>query len=177
MVDIVDSITRSRMMSGIKGRNTKPELLIRSLLHKKGFRFRLHVKDLQGKPDIVLPKYRAILFIHGCFWHGHENCRLFKLPNTRTEFWQNKIFRNQVNDSKAQELLLAAGWRVGTIWECATRKSKKDPESIVEILTEWLRSNAPLLQIDEQSILIHQEAKRTKPLDERSREIKILEKS
>lgn len=79
MVDIVDSITRSRMMSGIKGRDTKPELLIRSLLHKKGFRFRLHVKDLQGKPDIVLPKYRAILFIHGCFWHGHENCRLFKL--------------------------------------------------------------------------------------------------
>lgn len=77
MVDIVDSVTRSRMMSGIKGRNTKPELLIRSILHRRGFRFRLHVKDLPGKPDIVLPKHHAVIFIHGCFWHGHENCRLF----------------------------------------------------------------------------------------------------
>ncbi|MDR8085597.1 very short patch repair endonuclease, partial [Acinetobacter baumannii] len=80
MVDIVDSATRSRMMSNIKGRNTKPELLIRSFLHAQGFRFRIHRKDLPGKPDIVLPKYKAIIFIHGCFWHGHQNCRLFKLP-------------------------------------------------------------------------------------------------
>lgn len=85
-MDIVDSATRSRMMSNIKGRNTKPELLIRSLLHTQGFRFRIHRKDLLGKPDIVLSKYKAIIFIHGCFWHGHHNCRLFKLPASRTEF-------------------------------------------------------------------------------------------
>ena len=86
MVDIVDSSTRSRMMAGIKGRNTKLELLIRSLLHKKGLRFRLHVKDLLGKPDIVLPKYKSVIFVHGCFWHGHQDCHLFRLPATRTEW-------------------------------------------------------------------------------------------
>lgn len=101
MVDIVDVSTRSRMMAGIKNRNTKPEILIRKLLHKKGFRFRLHVKDLPGKPDIVLPKYKALIFVNGCFWHGHINCHLFKLPATRTEFWQAKITRNQANDCKS----------------------------------------------------------------------------
>lgn len=98
MVDIVDVSTRSRMMAGIKNRNTKPEILIRKLLYKKGYRFRLHVKDLPGKPDIVLPKYKAVIFVNGCFWHGHKNCSLFKLPATRTEFWQEKITRNQAND-------------------------------------------------------------------------------
>ena len=117
MVDIVDSATRSRMMSNIKGRNTKPELLIRSLLHAQGFRFRIHRKDLPGKPDIVLPKYKAIIFIHGCFWHGHQNCRLFKLPGSRTEFWEAKISKNQDNDLKTKELLLNSGWRICTIWE------------------------------------------------------------
>lgn len=157
MVDIVDSATRSRMMSNIKAINTKPELMIRSLLHAKGFRFRIHRKDLPGKPDIVLPKYKAIIFIHGCFWHGHENCRLFKLPGSRTEFWQNKISKNQINDTRALELLIASGWRVCTIWECATRKSKKDPESLSEILTKWLHSNELLLEINEQSITHHQD--------------------
>lgn len=167
-MDIVDSAKRSLMMSNIKGFNTKPELVIRRLLHAQGFRFRIHRKDLPGKPDIVLPKYKAIIFIHGCFWHGHQNCRLFKLPKTRTEFWQNKIFRNQANDSRVQELLLANGWRVCMIWECATRKSKKNPDSLVEILNEWLHSSGPLLEIDEQLILIHQEAKKITPPDEGS---------
>ena len=128
MVDIVDVSTRSRMMAGIKGRNTKPEILIRKLLHKKGFRFRLHVKNLPGKPDIVLPKYKAVIFVNGCFWHGHKGCRLFKLPATRTEFWQEKITRNQANDSKSINLLLENNWKVGVVWECSIRVASKDPD-------------------------------------------------
>lgn len=153
MVDIVDSATRSRMMSNIKGRNTKPELLIRSLLHAQGFRFRIHRKDLPGKPDIVLPKYKAIIFIHGCFWHGHQNCRLFKLPASRTEFWEAKISKNQENDLKAKDLLLNSGWRICTIWECAVRRSKKDPVTLMDILTKWLSGSEQLLEIDEQMIM------------------------
>ena len=133
MVDIVDSITRSRMMAGIKSRNTKPELLIRSLLHNRGFRFRLHVKDLPGKPDIVLPKYHSVIFINGCFWHGHQECHLFRLPATRTEFWQEKIYRNQTNDSRAIDLLLANNWRVCIVWECSIRGAKKDPEKVINL--------------------------------------------
>ncbi|CAA0229968.1 very short patch repair endonuclease [Acinetobacter baumannii] len=152
MVDIVDSATRSRMMSNIKGRNTKPELLIRSFLHAQGFRFRIHRKDLPGKPDIVLPKYKAIIFIHGCFWHGHQNCRLFKLPGSRTEFWEAKISKNQDNDLKTKELLLNSGWRICTIWECAVRRSKKDPVALMNVLTKWLSGSEQLLEIDEPMI-------------------------
>lgn len=149
MVDIVDPSTRSRMMAGIKGRNTKPELLIRSLLHKKGFRYRLHVKDLPGKPDIVLPKYRSVIFIHGCFWHGHQGCHLFKLPATRTEFWKEKIDRNQMNDLKAVNLLLDSNWKVCIVWECSIRGAKKDPEKVVNKISDWLSGNEPFLEICE----------------------------
>lgn len=149
MVDIVDTATRSRMMANIKGRNTKPELYIRSLLHNYGFRFRIHRKDLPGKPDIVLPKYKTVIFINGCFWHGHKNCRLFKLPASRTEFWEAKISKNQENDLKAKELLLNSGWRICTIWECAVRRSKKDPIAIMNILTTWLLGSEELLEINE----------------------------
>lgn len=149
MTDIVNSYKRSLMMAGIKGRNTKPELLIRSLLHKKGFRFRLHVKDLPGKPDIVLPKYKAVIFIHGCFWHGHQDCRLFKLPATRTEFWREKIFRNQANDRRVVDLLLTSKWRVCIIWECSIRRARKDPEKLVNTITEWLTDTEQFLEIRE----------------------------
>jgi DNA mismatch endonuclease (patch repair protein) len=97
MTDIVDSKTRSRMMSGIKGKNTKPEILIRSLLHRNGFRFRIHEKNLPGKPDIVLKRYQAVIFVHGCFWHRHL-CHLFKWPKTRPDFWRDKINKNVIND-------------------------------------------------------------------------------
>ena len=145
MVDIVDSATRSRMMSGIRGRNTKPEILIRSLLHRHGFRFRLHVRDLPGKPDIVLPRYHAVVFVHGCFWHGHD-CPLFKWPGTRPDFWRNKINRNRANDLKAREALLASGWRVGIIWECAVRGSGKNIEAIRKNLAGWLQGNAQFIE-------------------------------
>lgn len=147
MVDIVDEVTRSRMMAAIKSRNTKPEILIRSLLHRKGFRFRIHVKDLPGKPDIVLPKYKVVIFVHGCFWHGHENCKLFKMPTTRTEFWQNKISRNQSNDLKASKLLLSNNWRVAVIWECAVRNANKDLQGFIDKISEWIISNSPILEL------------------------------
>lgn len=147
MVDIVDSVTRSRMMAGIKGRNTKPELLIRSLLHRKGFRFRLYGKDLPGKPDIILPKYKSLIFIHGCFWHGHQECPLFKLPTTRPEFWSTKISRNQQNDSKNINLLLDKGWRVCIVWECSIRGAKKDPEKVINTIITWLSSDNSFLEI------------------------------
>lgn len=147
MTDIVDSSTRSRMMAGIKSKNTKPELLIRSLLHKRGFRFRLHVKDLPGKPDIVLPKYNAVIFVHGCFWHGHKNCHFFKLPGTRTEFWQEKILKNQVNDAKSIEILLTNNWRVCIVWECSIRGAKKDLNKVINSISDWLLSTELFIEI------------------------------
>ncbi len=146
MVDIVDVSTRSRMMAGIRGRNTKPEILIRSLLHRQGFRFRLHVSDLPGKPDIVLRRFRAIIFVHGCFWHGHD-CRFFKWPQTRPAFWRKKIKDNHANDLKTRKALRAAGWRVGVVWECAIRGADKDIETVSVCIRKWLRSNRPYMEV------------------------------
>ena len=148
MVDVVDSATRSRMMSSIHGRNTRPEILIRSLLHRHGFRFRLHVRNLPGKPDIVLPRYHAVVFVHGCFWHGHD-CPLFKWPKTRPDFWREKIGRNQANDNRTREALLANGWRVGIVWECALRGAGKDIGSVAQSLAGWLRSDALFIEVRE----------------------------
>ena len=145
MADVVDSATRSRMMSGIRARNTKPEVLIRSLLHRRGFRFRLHVRNLPGKPDMVFPRYRAVIFVHGCFWHGHD-CPLFKWPGTRPEFWREKIGRNQSNDYRTRTALITAGWRVGVVWECAIRGAGKDLEGVTQRLADWLRSDVPFIE-------------------------------
>lgn len=145
MTDVVDSATRSRMMSGIRGRNTKPEILIRSLLHRHGFRFRLHARDLPGKPDIVLPRYHAVIFVHGCFWHGHD-CPLFKWPGTRPDFWRDKIGRNRANDHKAREALLASEWRVAIVWECAIRGASKNTKAVAQSLADWLQGSAPFIE-------------------------------
>jgi len=136
-MDIVDQITRSRMMSGIRGKNTKPELVVRRGLHARGFRYRLHQRKLPGNPDIVLSRFGAVVFIHGCFWHGHD-CKYFKEPGTHLKFWRTKIERNRNNDRKSHAALTAAGWRVGTVWECALRA---DPAAAVQRLTEWIRSD------------------------------------
>ncbi|MBZ0261714.1 MAG: very short patch repair endonuclease [Hyphomicrobiales bacterium] len=122
MVDVVDKATRSRMMSGIRAKNTRPEIMIRKALHGAGLRFRLHYKSLPGKPDIVLPKYRTALFVNGCFWHGHQ-CSVFKWPKTRTKFWKDKITGNVARDQKSLAMLRAMGWRTQTIWECEIRNS------------------------------------------------------
>src|SRR5690606_6991662 len=147
MVDIVDVSTRSRMMAGIKGRNTKPEILIRKLLHKKGFRFRLHVKNLPGKPDIVLPKYKAVIFVNGCFWHGHKGCRLFKLPATRTEFWQEKITKNQANDSKSINLLLENLCSLCMFWECSIKGGNKVPDVVFYINSELIIKASSFIEV------------------------------
>lgn len=127
MADVVDKATRSRMMSGIRSKDTKPELLIRSALHKLGLRYRLHVRDLPGKPDLVFPKYRSVIFVHGCFWHGH-NCRYFKWPGTRAEFWRRKILENCRRDTESNKRLKTARWRSTTVWECELKG--QTPESL-----------------------------------------------
>jgi DNA mismatch endonuclease, patch repair protein len=118
MADVHSKAVRSYNMSRIKSRDTKPEMLVRKFLHAQGFRYRLHVKDLPGKPDIVLPKYRTVIFVHGCFWHGHANCKYFKIPQTRTKWWTDKINTNITNDTKAVKALKKEGWKVMEIWEC-----------------------------------------------------------
>jgi DNA mismatch endonuclease, patch repair protein len=139
LADVVDKATRSRMMAGIKGKNTKPEIIVRKALHAAGFRFRLHDMKLPGKPDIVLPKYRAVVFVHGCFWHGHD-CRLFKLPKSRKAFWAAKIEGNKVRDVKTTLELVQANWRVLTIWECALVGSAKlGMELIAKRSSLWLK--------------------------------------
>ncbi|WP_379655037.1 very short patch repair endonuclease [Pseudoxanthomonas sp. UC19_8] len=129
-------------MSGIRGKNTRPEWIVRRALHARGFRYRLHVRDLPGRPDIVLPKHRAVIFVHGCFWHGHD-CPLFRWPKTRPEFWQAKINRNRANDTKHQSELRADGWRVGIVWECALRQYV----DVGVILAEWIDSDRVACEI------------------------------
>lgn len=147
MPDIVDPETRSRMMAGIRGRNTKPEITIRKALHARGFRYRLHVSGVPGNPDIVFPRRSAVALIHGCFWHGHD-CPLFRLPGTRAEFWRTKIERNRQRDQEVASSLKQAGWRRLTIWECALRgKGRLDFPSLIDRADAWLRDTAPTLEI------------------------------
>ena len=124
MTDVHSKEVRSYNMSKIRGKDTKPELLVRKFLHKNGFRYRLHVKDLPGKPDIVLPKYKTVIFVHGCFWHGHENCKYYVVPKTRTKWCLNKINGNINKDQAAITSPLNSNWKVLIIWECQLKKSK-----------------------------------------------------
>ncbi len=126
MADVHDKATRSYNMSRIKGKDTKPEMLVRKFLHANGYRYRLHTKDLCGKPDIVLPKYSTVIFINGCFWHGHEGCKYFTIPKTKTAWWLNKINTNIANDKKAIKTLRKDGWKVITIWGCELKTNKSE---------------------------------------------------
>lgn len=136
MVDVVDSATRSRMMSGIRCKNTKPELLVRKYLHSRGLRFRLHAKKLPGKPDLVLPKYKAVVFVHGCFWHQHSECKYATMPNSRKDFWANKLSENIARDSYQIAALNGLGWRVFVVWECELREGKTRLDSLYLEITE-----------------------------------------
>lgn len=146
MADIVDTKTRSRMMSGIKGKNTKPEMLIRKALSLQGVRYRLHRKDLPGAPDIVMSGRKIAIFVHGCFWHMHQGCRLAKMPSTRPEFWQAKLGANVERDAKAIGALAASGWRVLIVWECAT-KSLELQAGLPDKLRAWMAGAEPLGEI------------------------------
>ena len=134
------------MMAGIRGSNTKPEVELRRALHAGGLRYRLHVRGLPGKPDIVLSRHRAAIFVHGCFWHRHKGCRYSTTPSTRTEFWQEKFSANVARDAAAIHSLLAAGWRVAVIWECALRPSGAARE-IADVLAIWLPGQNDYLEI------------------------------
>nr|WP_018858505.1 DNA mismatch endonuclease Vsr [Rhizobium sp. 42MFCr.1] len=152
MPDVVDQQTRSRMMSGIRGVNTKPELVIRKALHRQGFRFRLHAHDVPGRPDLLLPKYRAAIFVHGCFWHGHD-CSLFRVPGTRTEFWQAKIDRNRNRDAEVAVQLADQGWRQLSIWECAFRgPGQIGLDETIARTVQWIRSDFTSLEIRSETL-------------------------
>ena len=124
MADVHNKETRSYNMSQIKGKNTKPEMLVRKFLFAKGFRYRLHDKKLPGKPDIVLPKYKTVIFVNGCFWHGHINCKYFVVPKTKIDWWLNKINTNKANDEKTLAALTDLGWNVVHIWECELKPDR-----------------------------------------------------
>lgn len=144
MADVVDSRTRSRMMAGIRGRDTGPEIAVRRALHRAGFRFRLNVPDLPGRPDIVLPRRRAVVLVHGCFWHRHADCRYATTPATRPDFWAAKFRRNVERDLQVRQQLHDGGWRVATIWECGLRAREAE---IADELCSWLRSDCPELEL------------------------------
>ena len=138
MADVHTKETRSYNMSRIKGKNTKPEILVRKYLFSKGLRYRLHDKRLPGKPDLVLSKYKTAIFINGCFWHGHVGCRYFVTPKTRTDFWLNKININVHNDNKTSCLLEEMEWQIITIWECELKKEKR--EKTLSVLVNSIKS-------------------------------------
>ncbi len=137
MADVHEPEVRSYNMSRIKGKNTKPEIMVRKFLHANGFRYRLHEKKLPGKPDIVLKKHTTAIFVHGCFWHGHEGCKYYVVPKTRTQWWLDKINRNKQKDEESYKTLHEEGWNIITIWECELKKGKrkKTLKTLVEKLT------------------------------------------
>ena len=147
MADIVDSAVRSRMMSAVKSKGTRPEVTVRKALHSAGFRYRLHRRDLAGTPDISLPKHKAVIFVNGCFWHGHE-CSLFQWPATRADFWARKINGNRKRDSESRLKLLESGWRRLVIWECALRgRNKLELGVLMKDVMEWINSSCGELEI------------------------------
>jgi DNA mismatch endonuclease (patch repair protein) len=143
MADVLTPEQRRLNMSRIRGKDTKPELVLRRGLHARGLRFRLHRKDLPGRPDMVFPRYHAAVLVHGCFWHGHD-CQLFKLPTTRREFWQAKIEGNRARDLRDRARLVASGWRVLVVWECALKGSTRlAADAVLTEIVLWLSSGVP----------------------------------
>jgi DNA mismatch endonuclease (patch repair protein) len=139
------------MMAGIRGKDTKPELVLRRVLHARGFRFRLHATNVHGRPDIVLPKHHALVFVHGCFWHRHEGCRYTATPSTRPEFWKAKFRANVARDSAVRATLLGDGWRIAAVWECALRKPEQVAAS-AELISAWLLANEDQIEIGEKDV-------------------------
>lgn len=144
MPDVVSPEVRSRMMSGIRGKDTKPELALRRALHRDGFRYRLHAKNLPGRPDLVFPRFKAAVFVNGCFWHGHEGCKYFKIPSTRTDFWTKKLDSNRARDRLRRDQLEGSGWRTAVVWECAMRHQQSE---VVEQVERWLGGDQERLDV------------------------------
>ena len=157
MADVVSPAKRSQMMSGIKGKNSVPELLVRKTLFGMGYHYRLHRRDLPGTPDIAMPGRKIAIFVHGCFWHAHQECKYAKTPSTRTEFWTAKLQGNVGRDRRAAEKLAEMNWRVLTVWECSTR----DPaaaEGVPDALRAWINSGAATGEISAQSLTTQRRA-------------------
>lgn len=149
-MDVLTPEQRRRNMSRIRGKNTAPELLLRRGLHAAGLRFRLHVRDLPGHPDLVFPRYHAVVFVHGCFWHGHD-CPMFKMPETRRDFWQPKITGNRARDSRTHAALVGDGWRVLTVWECALKGPARKPlPNVLAACVEFIRGCSPREELNGQ---------------------------
>lgn len=147
MADILTPEQRSAHMSRISGKNTKPEIAVRSGLHKRGFRYSLHRKDLPGRPDIVLPKHNAVVFVQGCFWHGHD-CPLFKWPGSRKEWWREKLEGNRARDIRIEQALAELGWRQARVWECALKgRNRVNPDVMLDLLADWIRGQQSQLDI------------------------------
>lgn len=147
MADIVDVAKRSRMMAGIRERDTKIEVSIRKALHARGFRYRTNVRGLPGRPDIVLHRWGVVIQVHGCFWHAHD-CGLCKIPATRPDFWREKLGGNQARDRRNRQALLDAGWRVATVWECTVRGKGSDaPVIVAEALDVWIRGDERTIEL------------------------------
>ncbi|WIH05528.1 very short patch repair endonuclease [Xanthomonas translucens pv. graminis] len=146
MVDLVSPADRSRMMAGIQGKNTKPELIVRRMLFASGYRFRLHRRDLPGAPDIVMSGRKVAVFVHGCFWHMHEGCRFARMPATRPEFWKTKLEANVARDRRAVENLRALGWRVLCVWECSTRDTEA-AAGLQAAMSSWIEGGEPFGEI------------------------------
>lgn len=144
MIDIVDRKTRSRMMSGIRAKNTRPELLVRRGLFALGYRYRLHCKSLPGRPDIVMSRHRVAILIHGCFWHGHAGCPYFRFPASNPEFWRRKLLGNAERDLQHAEALINRGWRVAVVWECALRN---DPDGAIRRLERFVLDRRKRVEI------------------------------
>ncbi len=147
-MDVHTKAQRHYNMSRIRGQDTKPEMLVRRGLHAEGLRFRLHVRDLPGRPDIIFPRHRAIIFVHGCFWHGHE-CPLFKIPKTRPDFWEKKIFANKERDQKVIAQLLGHRWRVLTVWECSLKgPNRHETSKLIAKCTDFVTGNTLQAEIE-----------------------------
>lgn len=145
-MDVVDSTNRSRMMAGIRSKNTKPEIALRRSMHRLGFRYRLHSDALIGRPDLVFPKHKAVTFVHGCFWHRHRDCRLASTPSTRPEFWAKKFSNNVERDFEVRRRLSDDGWRIAVIWECSLKKPAQLEVTAMR-LADWLRSESHELEV------------------------------
>lgn len=145
-MDTVSQIVRSRIMGSVKTKNTGPEVLLRGALNRLGLRFRLHRRDLPGSPDIVLPRFKTVIFVHGCFWHGH-GCHLSTTPSTRRRFWHDKFQANRLHDARKREQLLAAGWRVVTVWQCSLKVPDNTAHSAAAKIQKWLAGRRKCLEI------------------------------
>lgn len=143
MADVFTAEKRSWIMSRVRGKDTQPELVVRSIVHGMGFRYRLHQSDLPGKPDLVLTRHKKVIFVHGCFWHGHKSCRKSGRPSTNTKFWNDKLNRNQARDLKTRRMLQVRGWRCLVVWECQTKdrnRLKKRLASFLNVKAEGSRN-------------------------------------